>query len=1727
MKKNIGKRILSLALALVMVAGWLPRMATEAHAAEPITLEDNTFTTSPGQGFAFRAYFYCHECGEYVYTDSNTENHNFEITSFTYKIANGTAEWNLTANYQGCRGSGTGINTYSCSYNCTEKLNRFLLKSYGWDPNTRTYHGAICVYITREKTTHQGDATCKTAKNCTLCGTSYTNASNHEKPDEFTYSVNTSDSTKHDKKYACCGATMETVVHTAEPTYTVNATDHTKHDKTYSCCEGIAETTGHSYTYAADSFVLTETCSNGCGHQAIASIVAGEAIYTGSEITDAATISYDSGTWAGATPVLSYENNVKVGTATAKMTAGGATASTTFKINPANLSNVTVTLDPASGIYNGELHSKPSYNLTYNGKELDEGTDYIVDGQWTGDFLNAGSHNLVLEGKGNFTGTKTLTYTIGKATPTANLFEMALPQNPVYDGTTTFPVTVTPKTTDLGEITAVKYNGSTEAPINAGTYKVTVNVEEGKNYNAIYDLELGSFTVAPTAGSIIIPANQSVVYDGAAVEQSDLTPAITTDGALTVKWYDSEGNEITAPADVGTYQIGISAAAGSNYNAVDEVKQTFTITKADPICTAPAARAGLVYNGKEQYLITPAESMDGTVYYSLDGDNYTESLPKGTNAQGYTVYYKVVGDANHNDMEPKTVTATIAPFNIGTASCKAGVRGEPFTYNGQEHTPTPQIDVWVNDYPVPGNPYAPGADVRLTKDTDYTVTYSNNVNAGQAVVTFTGKGNYTGTITKNFTIDPKELDGSAVSIPVVSLPYTGEAQTVAIVVPEGVTYELVEGTMTATNAGMYGFTIQFTGNHTGISTQGWQITAVAPNATAPTANTLTYNGEDQALIAAGATNDGTMVYSLEKEGEYKAELPKAKTAGTYHVWYKVIGDGNHTDSAPASVEVKIDKADPGIGIVTAGVVNDTLETYAIVLTRENTDIPGNLTVDAEQTLAWGDNTIRYTFTPEDTTNYKVVKGEVTVTVVDTVAPTGTVTVSTKSWTEFLNNITFGLFFKETQTVSVNASDNLSGVAKIEYIESKTALDLEAVKAATQWTEMKNGSVSVTLEDTKQFVYYIRITDKAGNVAYLSSDGAEYDTTAPVLYGMEDGGVYHGDKIFKAIDDNFLKIEVDGVDITDTTEGDDEFKIVADNAEHTVTVTDKAGNVTEYKITVYKRYMATFTDGDGGSYEKNFNYGEVITIPTNEFFKDTFRKTGYTVKEWQGYTEGMTMPLKDLTFTAVYAPCEYTVTFDQNGGEVINPLTVTFGEKYGSLPSSAITGLSGGNKNWYLVDADGNVTETNIKNLTIVSTARDHRLFIKRNVLAPNVSIALTVPGGISDGYQYYIPGASNRVLTATVGNMNTDVLDYTYQWYKDGTIIEGATSNVLTLDGNVSDSGTYKVEVTATLKDGTNIVVTSNTATASKEQKVKILHATNTLSYDANGGEGGPQSSYTGGTNLNVSKEAPTKEHHIFIGWNTAPDGTGDSYKAEDAYTFANDNGNGGCVVTLYAQWKLVEYTVTYVADGEAVSTEMVGHGKDATLPAVPAKDGYVGKWDSDGKNITGDTTITAVYTVIPVVKPDEVKPEDKTDLEDTKKQLEEMLKDDSYTDDDKKDIQDAIDDIDDALKVIGNVEAVEELIDKLPENITGNDGDAIKAADDAYNALSDYEKSLVDEAAKKALTDAKAALAELNKPADPNSPATGDNSNMFLWIALLFISGGAVITLTVVDRKKRMASKR
>ena len=87
-----------------------------------------------------------------------------------------------------------------------------------------------------------------------------------------------------------------------------------------------------------------------------------------------------------------------------------------------------------------------------------------------------------------------------------------------------------------------------------------------------------------------------------------------------------------------------------------------------------------------------------------------------------------------------------------------------------------------------------------------------------------------------------------------------------------------------------------------------KVNKATPTFTAPTAQeNLTYTGQEQALITAGMTDHGTIKYSLTENGTYSQDIPTGTDAGAYTVWYRVIGDTNHNDTAPASVAVRIGK----------------------------------------------------------------------------------------------------------------------------------------------------------------------------------------------------------------------------------------------------------------------------------------------------------------------------------------------------------------------------------------------------------------------------------------------------------------------------------------------------------------------------------------------------------------------------------------------------------------------------------------------------------------------------------------------------------------------------------------------------------------------------------------------------------------------------------------------------
>lgn len=194
---------------------------------------------------------------------------------------------------------------------------------------------------------------------------------------------------------------------------------------------------------------------------------------------------------------------------------------------------------------------------------------------------------------------------------------------------------------------------------------------------------------------------------------------------------------------------------------------------------------------------------------------------------------------------------------------------------------------------------------------------------------------------------------------------------------------------------------------------------------------------------------------------------------------------------------------------------------------------------------------------------------------ETTGTTGKVEfVGRSSWQTFVNHITFGLFYKDEVTVKAEADDGLSGVASIEYAVSDKAMSLEEVMAITDWTAMPKDGVGVTVENEKTFVYFIRITDKAGNVTYISTDGAEYDTTCPAIGGIENGSIYHTTQVITVTDKNFESITVNGEPAT----LDSECKLALNgNLETTyaIRVMDKAGNVTEYTVTM--KVISDITD----------------------------------------------------------------------------------------------------------------------------------------------------------------------------------------------------------------------------------------------------------------------------------------------------------------------------------------------------------------------------------------------------------------------------------------------------------------------------------------------------------------------------------------------------------------------
>ena len=185
--------------------------------------------------------------------------------------------------------------------------------------------------------------------------------------------------------------------------------------------------------------------------------------------------------------------------------------------------------------------------------------------------------------------------------------------------------------------------------------------------------------------------------------------------------------------------------------------------------------------------------------------------------------------------------------------------------------------------------------------------------------------------------------------------------------------------------------------------------------------------------------------------------------------------------------------------------------------------------------------------------------------VDTIPPTAQIKVGESTWKQFINNISFGLFFKETRTVEISAADNGSGVADIYYYEAERAMTEEEVGELPEelWTKYTG---AFDINPDVECVIYVKTVDKVGNISHISSDGMVFKTSIPAISGVEDGQNYYGDTTFTVSEEYLDTVTVDGVEVT-LTEGS--YTILADNVIHTIMVTDKAGNCVTYEIGVYE------------------------------------------------------------------------------------------------------------------------------------------------------------------------------------------------------------------------------------------------------------------------------------------------------------------------------------------------------------------------------------------------------------------------------------------------------------------------------------------------------------------------------------------------------------------------------
>lgn len=609
--------------------------------------------------------------------------------------------------------------------------------------------------------------------------------------------------------------------------------------------------------------------------------------------------------------------------------------------------------------------------------------------------VNAGTYtaSITCIGADDKSVTASVEYTIGKATLTAGDFTVTLPANLVYDGEAKY-ATVSSDKFNKGYI-HVEYedaNSTLDQATKAGTYKVLVTAKGDPNYNEASQLSdpAWRFTIQKAKPVIqLTAATQTLVKNGKEVDISNWATFNNndSDAKLTYALVDAPtGITLTdnmlkaekADATVSEFQIRVTAAATDNFEAPEEktitvtvvnknyvgikfgnVPVSNTVTYGDPDFSLTASLTQSVPdgdNGKWSW-----KSSDTSVLEIISGADTTTPTIKVKKAGDSALIVTYIGDTYEGG--PAGVSITVAPKKV--SEDMIGVI-ETQEYTGSAITP----ELVVKD-----------GGVALISGTDFDSKYDNNTNAGEntATVTINGKGNYTGTASRTFTINPKDIKGAAITLQADSLGYTGLMQEVQITsvtlnqVPLTANdYDIVKGSNKRINADdSITLTIAGKGNYTGTATTTWKITKAAPklgnfDVTPELSQKQTYDGKPKEVTAKTKNGvidmgDVTVYYEGISGTTYTRRETAPTNAGTYKVILSVVEGKNYTAAEIEAGILTIDKADLTVEDVTeffeytkTGAQNINIanlvpgaRSYALdAYANDNGILTGDITIDA-------------------------------------------------------------------------------------------------------------------------------------------------------------------------------------------------------------------------------------------------------------------------------------------------------------------------------------------------------------------------------------------------------------------------------------------------------------------------------------------------------------------------------------------------------------------------------------------------------------------------------------------------------------------------------------------------------------------------------------------------------------------------------------------------------------